>query len=77
MIIFIFYINSINMATNLGIFFVVFILFLIIANSMTYKTTDYVLGNWVVSADDKPTTGGLILHALVMATVTLIVLNLF
>lgn len=65
------------MPTNLGIFFIVFIFFLIFGHPYTYKTTDLILGNWVVSVDNKPTTAGLILHALVIAVVVVIVLNLF
>jgi uncharacterized membrane protein len=42
-----------------------FIVFFIVANPMTFKIVRSILGSWVASADGLPTTAGLLLHALV------------
>jgi len=42
-----------------------FVLFFIVANPAVFKIVRGIAGSWVASADGCPTTGGLLLHALV------------
>ena len=46
-----------------------FFVFFAVANPATFQLTRKVLGSWVAAADGRPTTAGLLLHALVFVLV--------